>query len=43
VNPFDDRVLRDDTTIGENGAFGVEVADETASLELREEPELTDL
>jgi len=43
MNPFDEHVLRDHEAALENGAFGVLTRGEAPALELREEPELTDL
>jgi hypothetical protein len=43
VDAFHDRVLRDDSAVGEDRAFRVQPGNEAAPLELREEPELTQL
>jgi hypothetical protein len=43
VDSRDDRVLRDDASIRQDGALGVKSGDEAAPLELREERELTEV
>jgi hypothetical protein len=41
MDAFYERVLGDDSPLGQHGALGVQTTDETAPLELPQEPELT--
>ena len=43
MDALDQRVLGDDDSVGEDGALGVQTRDQAAALELREEPELTQI
>jgi hypothetical protein len=43
MDAFDKQILCDDEAVFENRALGVQAGSETATLELREEPDLTQL
>ena len=43
MNPLDEHVLRDDEPVAELGCVVLDAEDQAALLELRQEPELTEL